>query len=43
MVHANYCTPYPKQLYVVHEVNMWYPYCMMSLVLEPFTFFSLVP
>ena len=35
MVRANYCAPYPKQPCVVHEVNMWYPCCMTSLVLEP--------
>jgi len=40
MVCANYCAPYPKQSYVVHEVNMWYPYYMTSLVLDPSTLFS---
>jgi len=40
MVYANYCAPYPKQSYVVHEVNMWYSYCMMLLVLEPSITFS---
>jgi len=43
MVHANYCAPYPKQLCVVHEVNMWYLYYMISLVLEPSKTFSQVP
>ena len=42
MVCANYCVPYPKQLYVVHEANMWYPCCMMSFVLESSTKFSQV-
>ena len=27
MVHANYCTPYPKQPCVVYEANMWCPCC----------------
>ena len=40
MVHANYCTPYPKQPCVVHEVNIWYLCCMMLLVLDPSTLFS---
>ena len=40
MVHANYCAPYPKQPYIVHEVNMWYSCCMTSFVLDPFTLFS---
>ena len=40
MVHANYYAPYPKQPYIVHEVNMWYPCCMTSFVLNPFTSFS---
>ena len=34
MVHANYCAPYPKQPCVVHKVNMWYPYYMMSSVFK---------
>jgi len=42
MVRANYCAPYPKQLCVVHEANMWCPCCMMSFVLESFTKFSQV-
>jgi len=40
MVCANYYAPYPKQPCVVHEVNMWYPYCMTSFVLDPSTSFS---
>ena len=40
MVHAHYCAPYPKQPYVKYKVNMWYPCCMMSFVLEPSTLFS---
>ena len=43
MVHANYCAPYPKQPCVVHEINMWYSCCMMSLVLESSMTFSQVP
>jgi len=42
MVYANYCAPCPKQPCVVHEVNMWYPCCMMLLVLKPSTTFSQV-
>ena len=42
MAHANYCAPYPKQPYVVHEVNMWYPCCMTSFVLESSTKFPQV-
>ena len=34
MVHAKCCAPYPKQLCVVHEVNMWYSCCMMSFALN---------
>ena len=40
MVHAHYCAPYPKQPDIEYEVNMWYPYCMTSFVLEPSTLFS---
>ena len=40
MVHANYCASYPKQPCIVYEVNMWYPCCMTSLVLDPSTLFS---
>ena len=40
MVCTNYCAPYPKRPYIVHEINMWYPYCMMSLVLDLSTLFS---
>ena len=40
MVHAHYYAPYPKQLCIVHEVNMWYLCCIMSLVLDPSTLFS---
>ena len=35
MVYADYCVPYPKQLCVVHEANMWCPCCMTSSVLDP--------
>ena len=42
MVCAHYCTPYPKWPCVEHEVNMWYPCCITSLVLEPSTLFSQV-
>ena len=35
MVCTNYYAPYPKQPYVVHEVNMWYPGYMTSFVLDP--------
>ena len=42
MVCANYCTPYPKQLYVVYEANMWCLCCMTSSVLESSTKFSQV-
>ena len=42
MVCANYCTPYPKQPCVVHEVNMWCPYCMTSSVLKSSTKFPQV-
>ena len=42
IVHANYCVSYPNQPCVVHEVNMWYPCCMTSFVLEPSTTFSQV-
>ena len=40
MVHACYCVPYPKQLYVVYKANMWYPCCMTSFILDPSTSFS---
>ena len=40
MVHAHYYAPYPKQPCIVHEVNMWYLYCIMSLVLDSSTLFS---
>jgi len=40
MVCVHYCAPYPKQPCVEHEVNMCYPCCMMSFVLEPSTLFS---
>ena len=40
MVCAHYCAPYPKWPCVEHEVNMWYPCCMTSFVLEPSTSFS---
>jgi len=40
MVHAHYCAPYPKWPCIEHEVNMWYPCCMMSFVLDPSTLFS---
>jgi len=40
MVHANYCALYPKQPCIVYEINMWYPCCMMSFVLEPSITFS---
>ena len=40
MVHAKCCAPYPKPPCVVHEVNMWCPYCMMSSALEFSTKFS---
>jgi len=40
MVHASYCTPYPKWPCVKHEVNMWCPYCMMSFCSR--TFYSLL-
>ena len=40
MVYAHYCAAYPKQSYVVHEANMWYPYCMTLFVLNPSTSFS---
>ena len=37
MVHAKCCAPYPKQPCIVHETNMWCPYCMMSSVLKSST------
>ena len=40
MVHANYCAPYPKQLCIVYEINMWYPCCITLLVLDLSTLFS---
>ena len=39
IVCANYCALYPKGPCVEYEVNMWYPCCMMSFVLEPSTLF----
>ena len=42
MVYANYCAPYPKQPYIVHEVNMWYPCCIILFILESSTPFSQV-
>ena len=39
MVHASYCTSYPKVLCERHEVNMWFTCCMTSLLLEPSMFF----
>ena len=42
MVHAYYCAPYPKWPCVGHEVNICYPYCIISFVLEPSTPFSQV-
>jgi len=42
MVCAHYCAPYSKWLCIEHEVNMWYPCCMTSFVLEPSTLFSQV-
>ena len=42
IVYAHYCAPYPKWPCVEHEANMCCSYCMMSLVLEPFTSFSQV-
>ena len=40
MVYAHYYTPYPKQPYVAHEVNMWYTCCLTLFVLDPSTLFS---
>ena len=40
MVHTCYCAAYPKQPCVVHEANMWCPYCMTLFVLDPSTSFS---
>ena len=39
MVHACYYAAYPKQSYVEHKVNIWYPYCMTLFVLDPSTLF----
>jgi len=36
MVHANYCAPYPKWPWVLHEVSICCPYCMMSLCSRTF-------
>jgi len=39
IVCAHYCAPYPKWPCVEHEVNMWYPCCITSFVLESCTLF----
>ena len=39
IVCASCCASYPKAPCVRHKVNMWYICCMMSLLLESFTFF----
>ena len=39
MVRAYYCAPYPKQLCVEHEANMYCLCYMMLLVLESSTKF----
>ena len=43
MVRASYCAPYPKQPCVKHEVNIWYPCCMMLLCSRIFYFFLSSP
>ena len=40
MVHARYCTSYPKWPCVKHEANMWCLYCMISFCSR--TFYSLL-
>ena len=40
MICANYCIPYPKQLYIVHEANMWCSCCVTSFVLDSPSSFS---
>jgi len=42
MVCVHYCAPYPKWSCVEHEVNICYPCCMTSFVLELSTLFSQV-
>ena len=42
MVCAKYCAPYPKQPCVVHEANMWCPYCITLFVFKSSTKFSQV-
>ena len=39
MVYASYCAFYSKVPCVRYKVNMWYIYCMISLLLESFTSF----
>ena len=41
LVCANYCAPYPKWPWVIHEANMWCPCCMMSLCSSSFYFILL--
>ena len=41
MVHANYCAPYPKWPWVIHEANMWCSCCMTSLCSSSFHFLLL--
>ena len=43
MVRANYCAPYPKWPWVLHEVSMCCPCCMMSLCSRTFYFILLSP
>ena len=43
MVCANYCVPYPKWPWVIHEANMWCPCCMTLLCSSSFYFILLSP
>ena len=40
MVCAHYYAPYPKLPCIRHKINMWFPCCMISFVLDSFTSFS---
>ena len=43
MVRANYCAPYPKWPWVIHEANMWCPCCLTSLCSSSFYILLLSP